>query len=145
MSELRQIEIDFDIHKLIEAERRSFDEAPYVALRRLLKLSDVIPVALAKGPAAPSAKRSWSDRGVTLPHGTELHMDYNGRNYDGTIEDGAWLVGNKRFSSPSAAASEVCITRNGGKTLLNGWIYWRARLPNSSEWLSLSSMRKDRG
>ena len=35
------IEIDFDIHKLIELERRSFTEKPFIALRRLLKLPEV--------------------------------------------------------------------------------------------------------
>ena len=33
---MRTIEIDYDIHRLIQLERRSFDEPEYIALRRLL-------------------------------------------------------------------------------------------------------------
>ena len=56
----------FDIHKLIEAERRSFDEEPYQALRRLLKLPET-----AREQAKP-AGRAWQLEGVTLEHGTKL-------------------------------------------------------------------------
>jgi hypothetical protein len=38
MQQLQKIDVDWDIHKMIESERSSFDEPPYVALRRLLKL-----------------------------------------------------------------------------------------------------------
>ena len=40
---MEKIEIDWDIHKLIEAERKGFDEPQYVALRRLLKLPPPMP------------------------------------------------------------------------------------------------------
>ena len=50
MQQFRQIDIDWDIHKVIEAERSSFDEPSYVALRRLLKLPSV-------RTASPSDKR----------------------------------------------------------------------------------------
>ena len=40
MAEVRTIEIDFDIHKLIETERRSFAESPNMVLRRLLNLGE---------------------------------------------------------------------------------------------------------
>ena len=66
---MRTIEIDFDIHKLIEAERRSFDEEPYVALRRLLKLPE---------PARELAKpagRALRSEGVTREHGSKLRVD----------------------------------------------------------------------
>ena len=36
---MRTIKIDFDIHQLVELERRSFEETPNDALRRLLRLS----------------------------------------------------------------------------------------------------------
>ena len=37
---MRTIEVDFDIHQLIELERRSFEETPNDVLRRLLRLSE---------------------------------------------------------------------------------------------------------
>jgi hypothetical protein len=32
MQQLQKIDVDWDIHKMIEGERSSFDEPPYVAL-----------------------------------------------------------------------------------------------------------------
>ena len=65
MGELRTIEIDFDVHKKIEAERTSFSESPNDVLRRLLRLGNAAATEAAKGRG-----RSWSGKGVTLPDGT---------------------------------------------------------------------------
>lgn len=102
MSEFRTIEIDFDIHKKIEMERQGFTESANEVLRRLLKIG-----GQSSRPFIVSNGRSWSGKGVSLPHGTKLRMKYNGCEYSGLIEDGEWLVDGKRFSSPSAAASVV--------------------------------------
>ena len=45
MSEFRSIEIDFDVHKVIEIERRGFQESPNDVLRRLLKIKGSQPSA----------------------------------------------------------------------------------------------------
>ena len=85
MSELRTIEIDFDVHQMIEMERQSFMESPNDVLRRLLKIGE-----RSSGNSVPvSEGRSWSGKGVTLPHGTELRMEYRGRQYSGVIDNGA--------------------------------------------------------
>ncbi len=44
MADLRTIQIDLDIHKLIEGERRSFGEPSHLAWRFLLRLPEP-PVA----------------------------------------------------------------------------------------------------
>jgi hypothetical protein len=44
------------------------------------------------------------ERGVTLEHGTDLRMTYNGRQHTGRIDDGDWLLEAERFGSPSGAA-----------------------------------------
>jgi hypothetical protein len=41
---LLHLDIDLDILNLIEAERHSLDEPQYLALRRLLKLPDLVGV-----------------------------------------------------------------------------------------------------
>ena len=46
---MQRIEIDWDIHQAIEAERRGFGEEPYLALRRLLNLP---PPAARSGDSA---------------------------------------------------------------------------------------------
>ncbi len=134
---MRTIEIDFDIHKKIELERTSFEESPNAVLRRLL--------GLAKEPIAPTGaeedpKTSWRDRdGLTLPHGTKLRMTYGGRTHEGAIERGTWLVEGQKFHSPSGAAS-VARTKKGQATKLNGWNYWEARLPGSTEWVNIMTL-----
>ena len=141
MEQLRSIEIDFDIHQIIEMERRSFAEKDYTVLRRLLgidKGSAAAPVAI---PASP-AGRPWSGKGVTLPHGTELRMEYNGKHHVGQIDDGEWAVEGKRFRSPSAAAGGTALTRSGGHTKLDGWIYWEAKRPGDHGWTPITTLRR---
>src|SRR5258706_5143368 len=90
MAEFRTIEIDFDIHKKIEEVRRSFDETPNEALRRLLKLPERAPPKPTKMNG--STGRSWAAEGVTLPHGTAIRMKYNKRLFEGEIVDGRWVI-----------------------------------------------------
>lgn len=136
MSELRTIEIDFDVHKIIELERTGFSETPNEVLRRLLKVNGPSPTK----PTTESAGRPWSGKGVTLSHGTELRMEYNGRQYTGAIENGEWVVEGKRFRSPSAAAGGVAVTKNGKHTNLDGWIYWYAKRPGDKEWVAIKQL-----
>lgn len=138
MGEHRTIEIDFDIHKLIEAERRGFDEAPNETLRRLLKLGAAVGPAISPKPAPKG--RPWSGDGVVLAHGTKLRMSYNGRTYEGQILDGKWVVEGKTFSSPSGAASGTATTKKGTKTRLDGWIYWEVKPAGADGWTRLDSL-----
>jgi hypothetical protein len=137
--QMKQIEIDFDVNKLIELERTSFDESPNEALRRLLKLPT--KAAEINVVAAPQGK-AWSGKGVVLPHGTQLRMEYNGVEYQGTISDGKWDCGGGRHAGPSPAAASVAKTRDGTRPSLNGWIYWSAKLPGATRWVPISTMRK---
>lgn len=137
MEQYRTIEIDFDVHKLIENERRSFEETANAALRRLLGL----PERTARVGKPISQRRSWVDKGVTLPHGTEVRMDYSGRSYVGQIIDGEWVVGQERFDSPSGAASGIALTKKGNRTKLDGWKYWSVRRPGETNWTPLSQIR----
>jgi hypothetical protein len=138
MIEFRSVEIDFDVHKRIELARESFSETPNAVLRRLLGID------ASQSPLRPprvDAMRAWSGKGVLLPHGTRVRMDYNGRTHEGEILDGSWLVEGERFSSPSAAAGGVARTKDGKRTNLDGWIYWWVMLPGKETWKKLSQMR----
>ncbi len=123
MEQYRNIEIDFDVHKLIEKERRSFDDPPNAALRRLLKLPE-------KKNDRQSSGRAWSSEGAVLPHGTRVRMSYSQKLIEGEIVDGAWVCDGRVFDSPSSAASAMALTKDGQTTSLNGWNYWQAKLPN---------------
>lgn len=142
MSAFRSVEIDFDVYKMIETERRGFDDLPIAALRRLLGLGDTAVSTDASHPAAPISGRSWEDDGVILPDGTEARMSYNNRTHEGRIIDGKWVVENRSFVSPSAAANAVAVTKSGSKTQLNGWSYWSVRLPGKQRWVPLRSLRQ---
>lgn len=135
MSEFRTIEIDIDIHRRIENERKSFNETPNDVLRRLLSIGKK------ETPPTSGGGRPWSGKGVTLPHGTELRMEYNGKVHAGRIDDGRWSVEGKFFSSPSAAAGGVARTKSGGSPSLDGWGYWYVKLPGSDQWKHIGLLR----
>lgn len=139
MTEFRTIEIDFDIHKLIEAERQSFSESPNAVLRRLLGITTPEPSRSGKD----SQGKSWAGDGVALPHGTDIRMSYNGRLHEGQIRDGMWVIGEKSFSSPSGAASGVAVTKSGKMTRLDGWTYWEVRLPGQVAWTPIRNLRSE--
>ncbi|WP_198374013.1 hypothetical protein [Neoroseomonas rubea] len=144
MAELRSIEIDWDIYKAIEAERRGFDEPQYFALRRLLNLPPLS--APAAPPMSPKQGRSWQAEGVVIPHGTPAKMEY-GRGsqlIEGAFLDGKLVVNGRSFSNLSAAADAFAMTKQGTKTSLNGWKYWQVKLPGQAEWVLLDDMRKRR-
>jgi negative regulator of replication initiation len=143
MVELRTIEIDWDIYKAIEAERRSFSEPSYVALRRLLKLP---PSAPASPSSPPDQGSPWQAEGAVVPHGTPAKMEY-GRGsqvIEGVFLDGKLVVNGQSFSNLSAAADAFAVTKHGTKTSLNGWKYWQVKLPGQAEWVLLDNLRKPR-
>jgi hypothetical protein len=137
MTEYRTIDIDFDVSKLIETERRSFEDTPNAALRRLLKL----PAKTERDVPKPSAGRAWSADGAFLPHGTKARMTYGQQRIDAEIVDGRWVGDGQTFDSPSAAASGLARTKKGTTTSLNGWDYWEVKTPSSTSWEKLSSRR----
>lgn len=142
MPEFMTIEIDFDVYKVIEAERQNFDEPRIAALRRLLGLPALPNSRNAKGSKREG--RAWSGEGVTLAHGTQVRMRYNGRQHEGETSDGKWLVEGRRFDTPSGAASGIAITKRGKKTRLDGWIYWEARTSGDTLWTPISHLRPQR-
>jgi hypothetical protein len=83
----------------------------------------------------------WSGKGVELPHGTKLRMEYNGQFFRGYIENGVWVVEGHRAKSPSDAAGSAAMTKSGTRPSLNGWIYWEVKRPNDANWRALKGLR----
>lgn len=135
---MRMIEVDFDVHRLIEMERRGFDETENTALRRLLKLG---PASDAQRPEI-KALRGWSKGELSLPHGTELRMEYNGLLHVGRIVDGAWEVEGHREKSPSGAAGAVARTKDGAAVNINGKSYWQVRRPGDTGWTPYADLKR---
>lgn len=141
---LRTLEIDWDIHKMIEGERRGFDEAPYLALRRLLGLNEP-PVELPTTvPCSPvSEGMPWIEDGVQIPHGSLARMKYyyGRQTYEGRFLNGQLVVNGSRYDALSPAANDLAITKGGKKTQLNGWNYWEVQLPGENAWVRLRDLR----
>ncbi len=137
---LATIDIDFDIHKLIEAERKSFEEPPFHALRRLLGLG-AVPAATVD--ETPPDGRPWRDGPVEVPHGSGARMMYDrGRQvYEGKFLDGKLVVNGQEFTSLSSAAQALAVTKSGSSTFLNGWLYWEAKFPGETKWRRLDDLR----
>lgn len=128
------IEVDFDVFKVLTARRSSEDVTHNEVLRELLGLS---PKKSRSGPIDfASGHGDWVTKGVRFPSGTEFRARYKGKTYYGKVESGALLVGNKRFDSPSAAAG--AITGNS----VNGWLFWECRIPGMESWQMLTSLKK---
>lgn len=142
MSQMRTIEIDFEVHKRIEMERTSFAETPNAVLRRLLKIDQSNLNAPAVKPEKNSGVRHWSGKGVILPHGTEVRMEYNGRVYSGKIFDGQWVVEGNIYNSPSGAASGEARTKAGKPTKLDGWRCWDVKRPGDTDWIAINTLRR---
>ena len=143
--ETTTIEIDFEVYKLIETERRNFSEKPLVALRRLLKLP-VGSSELVRPNTVESTGRPWSDDGVVVPHGSLARMEY-GRGsqlYEGMFLDGALVVNGSKFNSLSEAAGALARTKDGRTTSLNGWNYWEVQFPGSDRWDLMEDLRRRR-
>jgi hypothetical protein len=142
MSDYRTIEIDLDVHRQIEGARVNFSQTPNEILRELLGLAKATKPNGGAKHHRDVGNRPWSGKGVTLPHGTELRMEYNGRVHEGVIEDGKWRVEGALYESPSAAAGSVARTKSGKTTSLDGWIYWQAKRPGEPDWVGIASMRR---
>lgn len=140
MQNFRSIEIDFDVHKLIELERADFSETPNDVLRRLLNLgSPEKPPKTASVPVAGNG--AWSGKGVVLPASTQVRMEYRGQAHAGEIQNGQWVIEGRGYKSPSKAAGSVATTKAGGKPMLNGWNYWHVRRPGDDGWTLIDKLR----
>jgi len=150
---MRKIEIDFDVHQRIEAERKSFDDSPNAALRRLLDLgrpeqalstnnaTERLPSEITARPSA-----DWRSKGVVLPDGTELHVDYSEVKARGRVAGDRLFFNGKPFRTPSAAVMSVVETARGSAvSAINGWRYLYARLPGEDKWMPLNKIREEAG
>lgn len=137
---MEKIEVDWEIYQMIEAERKGFHEPRYMALRRLLGLGVPAP---APEPTVQTLGEGvpWTREGVTVPHGTPARMEYNRRSYEGEFLNGRLVVNGQKFETLSAAAKALAVTKEGKKASLDGWHYWKVKLPGEMEWRSLGDMR----
>lgn len=127
-----QIDIDFDVFKELTSRRASEDVSYNDVIRGLLKLGSRLPVGFrAKGGSEP-----WVVSDTSFPAGSKFVANYRGKSYNGVVNDGKLeLEDGRRFSTPSAAA--VTITGSN----VNGWRFWKCKLPDSSQFVLMERLR----
>ena len=139
--QLRPIEIDVEVFRFIEGKRTSFAQSHNDILREIAGIPPVNSRSEYVLETALIGNRSWSWKGVKLPHRTKLRMAYNGRTHAGEVLDGAWHVGGAIYRTPSAAAGGVARSKAGKQVSLDGWEYWEAQQPGSDQWERLAELR----
>lgn len=139
----RTIEIDLDVHRAIEESREAFEESENTILKRLLSLVERPTEDIKSRVEANGIP--FSEKGVQIEHGSPARMFYERRSqcYEGVFENGYLIVSGKKYSSLSSAASDLAVTKDGGKTNLNGWNYWEVKPPQSGQWIRVRDLRND--
>jgi predicted CopG family antitoxin len=129
---MSQIDIEFDVFKELTNRRRTEEVTYSDVLRELLKL----PKPTGKSILVTANGRPWLVRGVTFPVGSEFMADYRGKTYSGTVKDGKLeLSEGGKFRTPSAAAMYIT------KTNVDGWRFWKCKLPGASQFVLLETLR----
>jgi hypothetical protein len=130
MQHFKTIEIDLDVYKRIEENRKSFDQSENDILRHLLDLEEQ-PIKMVRGN---KTGLNIGD-GVVLPDGTQLRKKYKGQLYEVTVTNGRIIYNGKGYTSPSGAA--VAITGSP----VNGWRFWEVKKPDDNEYRPLAELR----
>lgn len=127
------LDISFDTYKHLTMLRSHEDETVDDVIRQLLKLPPATKQQ--QDAAAPVSKKAWVYKNASLPHGTELRATHKGATHLAEIVDGEWMQNGVRQTSPSAAG--FAVTGNG----VNGWIFWKAKVPGQARWRKLATFR----
>ncbi len=128
------IEIDFEVFKEITKRRPTEEVTPNDVLRELLNLPPKEKQANHESKKLGGAP--WITKNINFPHGTQFRAIYKGKEYYGVVNNGALELNGKRFTSPSAAAMSIT------NTPVNGWIFWKCKMPGEERWKVMKSYRK---
>ena len=142
---MRTIEVDFEVHQLIEANRRGFDDPANAVLRRLLRIDgkDInhSPTETTPETASKYPDGSWTKRGVHLDSGAELKVSYAEVEAYGRVDGGRLMFDGKGYDAPSPAVMEVVAVRRGKSVSINGWKHLYVRESMHGSWFSLDQLR----
>lgn len=137
---MRTIQIGLEVHKAIEAERRTLAETENAVLMRLLLGESNAPKIEVPQQALRTGK-AWTKDDVVLPEGTKLKGQYSGQTVVGEVIDGRWLIAGKSYDSPSMALIHNVRTRDGRRTNINGWNHWLVQRPQDTVFKSIKVLR----
>ncbi|MES1945667.1 hypothetical protein PC39_16171 [Salinisphaera sp. PC39] len=134
---MMKIDIDFEVFKELTMLRESEEVTENQVIRRLLGLDEEAgPMRASKSDGVGDEEGiPWVVKNVYFPHGTQFRKVYKGREYLGTVKNGALELEGKRYTSPSAAAVSV----TGINT--NGWRFWECKRPSETTWRLMETYR----
>ncbi|POO54374.1 hypothetical protein CPJ18_02430 [Agrobacterium rosae] len=144
----KTIKIDLDVFKAITSARINLDEDENDVLRRLLNIkpNENVPAHIVTEISDPSNGSvvkdglPWTDKGISVPHGSKLKFSQNGVEYFAYVDNGMIVVGNSREKhlTPAAQKAAGVLGKSFGD---NGWRKWLAQFPNEEQWRHLGDMR----
>lgn len=127
-----QIDIDFEVFKQL-TNRRPTEAVTYNdVIRELLGLPTS---SKSEGPAI-NGSRPWIVSDTSFPAGSKFMADYKGKTYSGIAKDGKLeLSDGHKFATPSAAAMHITGSN------VNGWRFWRCKLPDAPQFVLIERLR----
>ena len=128
--EMRQISIDVDVYKKIEAMRQSFSETHNQILRRHFGLSPI-------ETGSKGGSEGLYIKGVHLKSGLKLRKRYKGRMIEAVVGDNGIFCEGNVYPSLAMAAREIT------QTSINAWIWWEYYDDDSGFWQRLDTLRKE--
>ncbi|EHP5031040.1 DUF2924 domain-containing protein [Vibrio metoecus] len=132
---MARIEVDFEVFKAITALRENESMSENDVIRNLLGLDHG-----KEDPVDESLKPlldGWSVKNVLFPLQTQFRAQYKGQIHYGIVSKQGLVVDGESFKSPSQAATKI--TKNS----VNGWIFWECKFPGTTQWVSISSLRRE--
>jgi negative regulator of replication initiation len=140
--QIKKIDIDIEVYKLIESYRIDFNETENDILKRVLNQNEypennsnfIQEVNISQNLFINKEGLFW--KGVLLKNGLKLRKLSKDKSYQATVINGRIIYNNQEFFSPSAAG----VAASG--TSVNGWIFWDFFDDNSNSWKKLSELRK---
>jgi hypothetical protein len=130
---MHTIEVDFEVYKQLTV-RRATENVTYNDV--ICELLGVVPTVVSKSEINTSSSlEDWVGKGVRFPAKTEFRANYKGKLHTACVERGGLLLNGLHYTSPSRAAMSIT------GSSVNGWRFWECRIPGTSTWKSLLSMR----
>jgi hypothetical protein len=127
-----QIDIDFDVFKELTNRRPTEAVTCNDVIRELLKL----PKAAMSAKPTANGSKPWIVSDTSFPAGSEFMADYKSKTYSGIAKHGKLeLSDGTKFTTPSAAAMHVTGSN------VNGWRFWKCKLPGASQFVLIERLR----
>jgi len=123
-----KIPVDLEVYKALEARRQTFGESHNDILRRALGITAQEEIVV------------WRRKGVSLTKGTRWRMSSTNGEQSGDVVKGGFQYKDSIVSSPSRLATDIYLTKEGGKTNINGWRYIEVKRPGDTDWRMLNSL-----